>query len=385
VPIAALEVPPETRRGWFSRRHKPRPQPDAPRKRPLTQGLRAKVAMALVCGGSIVAFHDQIPKALEPSTAAITTGTLAPPVQEQSTLTASADFKAHDAAIRAVRLSGDGRLLVTLGGDNAIKVWAADGFGLQGLISLDPVSVTSMTVRNNRVAVAYADGTFSLYDLETRTRLHRFKRGELPVTSIAFAGSEERLASGSGDATIALWETASVGEPVSVLNGPASSVEAVAIDHDGRWLAAGSDDRSVKIWNLQTRDGERTLRNHSGSVSAVGFAPDGSTLAAGSADGGVRIWSMQSGRLLRVLNAHDTRIQQLAFSPDSEWLATAAQDGSLRVRSIKRSRQAWSLGRFERPVTAATFAHDGLSVLAGGEDGTIRQYMLPIGRVAQRN
>ncbi len=78
---------------------------------------------------------------------------------------------------------------------------------------------------------------------------------------------------------------------------------AVAVAPDGSWLASGSGDRRVRIWDVATGQARATLKGHTGPVTAVAVAPDGSWLASGSRDGTVRIWDAATGQaraLMRV-------------------------------------------------------------------------------------
>jgi len=67
-------------------------------------------------------------------------------------------------------------------------------------------------------------------------------------------------------------------------------VNAVAFSPDGQTLASGSNDYTVKLWDVNSGRELRSLEGHSRSVNAVAFSPDGRTLASGSADGQVRLW-----------------------------------------------------------------------------------------------
>ncbi len=371
-------------------RRKVRPKPDVAPTRAWARGLKTKLAIAVALTGAVIGLQDHLLRVFIPTASGITTGAIAPSASARSALRQTADFKAHDGAIKAMSLSGDGRLIVTLGQDNLLKVWTTDGHALQGVISLADGAATSLSVRNNRAVVAHLDGVVSVYDLESRNRLYRFKRNDATVWAATFAGSEDIVAAAGHDWTVALWQTASQAEPAALLQGHESAVQTVAVDPAGRWLVSGGADRNVKMWTLDSRDARRTFRNHSDFVSALAFSPDSQTLAAGSLDGVIRLWSISSGRVQRILNAHSARVASLAFSPDGELIASAADDGTVRVRGLRRTRLYWSLsavsgGAVSVGAKTVAFTNDGASLLTGGDDGVVRVWALPEPRLAQRN
>jgi WD40 repeat protein len=111
------------------------------------------------------------------------------------------------------------------------------------------------------------------------------------VRSVAFSPDGRLLASGSYDDTIKLWEVAS-GREVRTLSGHTSDVNSVAFSPDGRLLASGSDDRTIKLWDVASGSLVRTLSGHNGRVFSVAFSPDGRLLASGSADWTIKLWDI---------------------------------------------------------------------------------------------
>ncbi len=359
-----------------------RPAPDVVRERRLTRGLRTKVIMAAGLAGAIIAFQDQIPRLLMQPHSELTTGAIATAVPERN-IVKTASFKAHDGPVSGLSLSGDGRLIITASTDRTLRIWNRVTLKDAGAIYLDDGPPTSLSVRNNRALTTHSDGSTVLWDLDTRQRLYRFKRNDASVWAATFAGSEDRIASAGHDWTVALWETASESAPANLFQGHENAVQALASDPSGRWLASGSADKSVKLWDLETRQIKRTYRNHADFVSALAMSADTNLIAAASFDGSIKLWSTSSTRPQRTFTAHKARVTSIAFSANSELLASAAEDGTVRIRGIKRTRSYWTLNGLEQGARTVAFVPDGRSLITGGQDGIVTLWALPEPALAQ--
>ncbi|MFM6248968.1 MAG: trypsin-like peptidase domain-containing protein, partial [Dolichospermum sp.] len=115
------------------------------------------------------------------------------------------------------------------------------------------------------------------------------------------------------------------------LTDHSDDVNSVAWSPNGRTLASGSSDKTIKIWDGRTGNLLRTLSGHSDSVLSVAWSPDGRTLASGSWDKTIKIWDGRTGNLLRTLSGHSYSVWSVAWSPDGRTLASGSSDETIKI------------------------------------------------------
>jgi small GTP-binding protein len=194
-------------------------------------------------------------------------------------------------------------------------------------------------------------------ELPQGVKLLRTIEGHADVgLSVAFSAEGRKLASGSRDSTVKLWEVAS-GKLLHTLEGHTAYVWSVAFDPSGRILASGSsdEDSTVKLWEVASGKLLRTLEGHTERVWSVAFDPSGRILASGSDDNTVKLWEVASGKLLRTLEGHTNGVNAVTFSVDGRLLASKGQDRTLRL---------WSCEIWETVVVIYTGSNEYSSSLA---------------------
>ncbi|MCA2513261.1 MAG: protein kinase, partial [Microcystis sp. M60BS1] len=199
------------------------------------------------------------------------------------------------------------------------------------------------------------------------------------VESVAYSPDGRYLASGSSDTTIKIWQVAT-GRELRTLTGHYSFVRSVVYSPDGRYLASGSSDETIKIWEVATGTKLRTLTGHSNIVWSVVYSPDGRYLASGSYDKTIKIWEVATGRELRTLAVHTDLVSSVAYSPDGRYLASGSLDKTIKIWEVATGKELRTLTRHSGWVYSVVYSLDGHYLASGSQDNTIKIWEVATGK-----
>ena len=159
-----------------------------------------------------------------------------------------------------------------------------------------------------------------------------------------------------------LWDT-HTGQPLRNLIGHEDIVWSMCYSPDGKTLASGSFDGTVRLWDTCTGQQLRVFKGHRHWVHSVCYSPDGKTLTSGSSDNTVRLWDTCTGQQLRTFIGHTHQVYSVCYSPDGKTLASGSSDGTILLRDIPQivsSDPQPSLAREQK--TPQQIAEDALAV-----------------------
>ncbi|KAL6810020.1 hypothetical protein J3E69DRAFT_179767 [Trichoderma sp. SZMC 28015] len=232
------------------------------------------------------------------------------------------------------------------------------------------------------------------------------------VHSIVFSPDGQRLASGSDDGTIKIWDVNSGScQTLECYN----SVLSIAFSPDGQQLASGLSDGVIKVWDIKessfylqtsesfnhqvnsvhfSRNGRfafgllngivgvwdmkstylQTFESHKKPVLSVVFSPNNQLLASGSSDDTIKVWDITSGACLQTLEGHKNSINSVIFCPNGHRLTSGSSDSTIRVWDIDSGVCLQTLEDHENSVNSVNsvvFSPDGQQLASGSEDGTV--------------
>ena len=118
------------------------------------------------------------------------------------------------------------------------------------------------------------------------------------------------------------------------LEGHSGEVNSVAISPDAKTFVSGSDDETIKVWEMHTGTLLRTLRGHSAWVTSLAISPDSKTVVSGSDDKSIKVWEMHTGNLLRTLKGHSGWVNSIAISPDGKTVVSGSRDATIKLWGV---------------------------------------------------
>lgn len=342
-------------------------------------------------------------------------------------------LEGHSRFVTDVTFSPDGKTLATGSLDNTVKLW-----DVPGQMPVPPelprpqvrVSHSVFTRAGTIVATAIDDGNVSVWDLSQQKKIAAMDTAASKpanaeknyVCVIAISPDAKILASSNLDKTVKLWDVANQKE-LGTLTGHESSIDelefspdggtlasaadgvvklwsvatmkeqaslrvletdksriiqshvlSMAFSPDGKMLAIGDSERTVKLWNIALRQPLLTLTGHTESISVLEFSADGKTLASGGLDNKITLWSVDSGNVLATFNGHENFISGLAFSPDGKTLASSSSDGRVKLWNIPAQKELATFEAETGEESAIAFTSDGRMLTTVTADNRIKSW-----------
>lgn len=286
----------------------------------------------------------------------------------------------HAGAVAAVAVTPDGKTLVSVGNDNAIRLWdAATG---KALAKLDGhtgwVGSVVVTPDGAKAVTAGGDNVIRVWDLKSGKEVARLEGHAVAVRGLALTADGKTLVSGGSDKTCRAWDL-STGKELKRYGTGKESVESVAVTPDGAHVLAGSDQGTVTVYDAKTGAVVSKFDKHNGTmVYTVAVSADGKTALSGARDKDVHVWEVATGKEVRSLAGHTEQVYQIALSPDGKRAASAGYDKSVRLWDLATGKELKRFDGHTDGVQGVCFTPDGRYLFSASWDKTVRKWRAPV-------
>ncbi len=232
-----------------------------------------------------------------------------------------------------------------------------------------------------RLASGSEDRTVKIWDARGDQKHLTLSVHTSGVWDVAFSPDSQRLASASWDGTVGVWD-ARTGQQLLTLTDQDAHVSMVSFSPDGRWLAsAAANSTTIKVWDARSGQPNFTLSGHTDHITGVAFSPDGQRLASASCDKTIKVWDAHRGKLLETLPEHTHIVTSVSFSPDGQRLAFGSGDGTVKVWDLHSGQLLLALAGHTRGVNSVVFSPDGERLASASGDGTVKVWNATSGQL----
>jgi len=297
----------------------------------------------------------------------------------------------HASYVNSVVFSPDGSRLASGGSDSLVRLWnVRSGVQLDTLPHPGQVSMVAWGPDERLLATGDAEGYIRLWQLKKNdpARCLQTIAGHTNwVDGLAFAADGHTLATASWDGIFKLWNISTLfdqgedeqliteitsGRPLQTLSDHAERMNRVAWSPDGRIIASGGFEKTIRLWEVETGSYGSALLGHTNAVTGLAFTPDSHSLLSGSEDGTLRVWDIPSGQCIRVLQGYAASLYDIDWSPDGSRLVSGGSDGLVTIYAVTGKTTPRVLRGHTGLIFGVGWSPDGQYLASGAWDTDLR-------------
>ena len=295
-------------------------------------------------------------------------------------------LRGHRSRVTGAVFSPDGRSVLTASDDKTARLWSAGTETNTQMAVLAAHTGSAgravFSPDGRRALTASDDNSVRLWDAEAGRQIATFTRAG---SGMAAFSPDGRLVAIPDNNTVVVRDANTGEREDRIFQGHSAAVQSVAFSADGRRIVTASDDRTARVWDLQTGGQIAALTEHTAPVRSAVFSPDGLRVVSTqmpqrsgnvtivtSNDSVALLWDALSGRVILRFEGDMVQLYDATFSPDGKRIVTASGDNTARIWDAATGKPIAVLSGHSDSVLSAAFNSRGDKIVTASADETVR-------------
>ena len=292
----------------------------------------------------------------------------------------------HFNKIKAMAITPDGKRVVSA--DNILKVWdLATGKEIHTLAAhRNFVNSLAITSDGQKAVSASEDSTLKFWNLTTGKELYTLNGHTKSVSAVAITPDGKRAVSASADNTLKIWDLTKEDKLGVINSGHTFPITKIEISPDGKRVfsiaesilkvwdlltereiltlspikyitpnckqgISQPENKTLKVWNLETGEETYTLAGHTDSINAIAITPNSQSLVSASSDSTLQVWDLETGEKIHTLIGHSRSVHEVVITPDGQIAVSISSDETTKVWDLETGKITYTFPFYSRQVT----------------------------------
>ncbi|RTZ84888.1 MAG: hypothetical protein DSY94_04980 [SAR324 cluster bacterium] len=282
-------------------------------------------------------------------------------------------ISSHEHKAISLVLHAGGKLAVTGGQDDTVRIWSTDQSTAQAVMRghLSAVSVLALNTGGEILASGSLDGTVILWNMKEHELLKSTKViGKSSIKSLAFHPNGRILAIGGEDGSLQFRSIPEM-KLITTLSGHKNSINDLEFNPRGDLFVSGSEDGKVIIWDWKVKK-QRSKINFEDAVSTISIHPKLEEIVVGTAGGRLETWSLAKGTLLHQITESGPLISSTGYDRNGSRIISALEDGTVEIWENGVSLHLKTFSGHERIVESLDFSSNNKFLISSSSDKSVR-------------
>ena len=288
-------------------------------------------------------------------------------------------LKGHTGSISNVAWSPDGHWILSGGWDDTIKLWDVESGRCIKSLEEDTGSVNCVAWSPDCLrALTGAWNNIRLRNLQSGQFIRVLDGHAANIISMAWSPDRFRVITGANDKTVRIWDV-ETGRCLASLDN--AGADTMRVSPDGKRVLFGSGwGGNLLVWDLELGRFIRKLEGHAEAVNSVAWSQDGRLAISGANDATVRLWDIESGQFIREFRDHTGAVKSVAWNPNELRILSGGCDHTVRLWDVESGQCIRVLEGHTGTVKSVAWSPDGLNFITGANDATVRLWETETGR-----